>query len=154
MKVEQLKKSMRILSVDDSPEDVEFFRLALAECDGGHILSVARDGVEAMEFLRRIGRFSDAPRPDIILLDLNMPRKDGREVLVEIKGDPALRSIPVIVLTSSNAPEDVLKMYALQANCYIAKPVDFNEFISVAKAIEGFWFGIASLPGTVSWPQR
>ena len=137
---------MQILSVDDSPEDVEFLRRALGECRGGHILSVARDGVEAMEFLHRTGQFHDAARPDIILLDLNMPRKDGREVLAEIKADPGFRTIPVIVLTSSTSPDDVLKMYALHANCYIAKPIDFDELISVTKAIDSFWFGIAILP--------
>jgi len=150
MTVDHLKKSMQILIVDDSPEDVEFFRLALAECDGEHAVSVAQDGVEAMERLHRVGQFQGAPRPDIILLDLNMPRKDGREVLAEVKADPELKSIPVIVLTSSSSPEDVVKMYALHANCYITKPIDFEKFIGITKAIEDFWFGIARLPGAES----
>jgi CheY-like chemotaxis protein len=150
MNLEHLRKAMQILIVDDNPDDVELFRLALAEGNGDHVLSVARDGVEAMAFLRREGPFQDAPWPDLILLDLNMPRKDGREVLAEVKSDPDLRRIPIIVLTSSKSPEDVLKVYALQANCYIPKPVDFVQYLSMAKAIENFWFGIARLPGTVS----
>ena len=148
MTLENLRKSMQILIVDDSPDDVELFRLALLEGRGEHLLNVATDGVEALAFLRREGPFQTAPRPDIILLDLNMPKKDGREVLAEVKADPGLRSIPVIVLTSSKSPEDVLKVYALQANCYVAKPVDFFHYVSVTKAIEDFWFGIANLPGT------
>ena len=146
MKLDRIQRPMEILMVEDNPDDVELMRLALREGRGEHNLNVAKDGVEAMAFLRREGDYGAAPRPDLILLDLNLPRKDGREVLAEVKNDEALQEIPVIVLTSSRAPEDVLKVYSLHANCYIAKPVDFQEFIRVAKSIEDFWFGIAKLP--------
>jgi two-component system, chemotaxis family, response regulator Rcp1 len=145
MTLKNLKTPMRILMVDDNPDDVELFRRALEECRGKHILRMAKDGVEAMEMLRCEGRFADVSRPDLILLDLNMPRMDGREVLAEVKADEDLKSVPVIVLTSSEAPEDILTVYRLQANCYIQKPADLNQFISMAKAIEDFWFGIAKL---------
>ena len=146
MKLDRIQRPMEILMVEDNPDDVELMRLALREGRGEHNLSVAKDGVEAMAFLRHEGGYSNAPRPDLILLDLNLPRKDGREVLAEVKNEEALREIPVIVLTSSRAPEDVLKVYSLHANCYIAKPVDFQGFLRVTKAIEDFWFGIAKLP--------
>jgi CheY-like chemotaxis protein len=106
---------------------------------------VAKDGVEGIEFLHRQGQFADAPRPDIILLDLNLPRKDGREVLAEIKADPELRRIPVVILTTSTAEQDVLKTYNLHANCYITKPVDLDQFIAVVQSIETFWFSIVKL---------
>jgi two-component system response regulator len=141
---------MHILIVDDNPDDVELFRLALLECRGEHQLSVATDGVEALAFLRQEEPFVGAVRPDIVLLDLNMPRKDGREVLAEVKVDENLHTIPFIVLTSSDLPEDVLTVYRLQANCYIQKPVDFNEFIRIAKLVEDFWFGITKLPSDQS----
>ncbi len=143
-----INRPMQILMVDDDPDDVELFRRALEECRGRHHLEVARDGIEAMELLRGEGSFVDAVRPDLILLDLNMPRMDGREVLAEVKEDRDLKSIPVIVLTSSDAPEDILKVYRLQANCYLQKPADFHQYIHMAKAIEDFWFGIAKLAGS------
>lgn len=154
MSFENLHRSMNILIVDDNPDDVELFRRALQECRGEHEMMVATDGVEALEFLRKQGRFVDVPRPDIVLLDLNMPRKDGREVLAEVKVDENLKTIPFIVLTSSDLPEDVLTVYRLQANCFIQKPVDFNEFIRIAKVVEDFWFGITKLPDNRVSPLR
>jgi chemotaxis family two-component system response regulator Rcp1 len=109
-------------------------------------MNVAADGVEAMAFLRREGKYADAPRPDLILLDLNMPRKDGREVLAEIKDDPDLRRIPVVILTTSTAERDIMESYNLHANCYIAKPVDLDQFLDVVKSIEDFWLTIVRLP--------
>jgi two-component system, chemotaxis family, response regulator Rcp1 len=109
-------------------------------------LSIVEDGVQAMEFLRRQGRFANAPRPDLILLDLNLPRKDGREVLAEVKADPSLRHIPIVVLTTSQAEQDVLRAYSLHANCYVTKPVDFRQFIEVIRSIEDFWLTIVKLP--------
>jgi two-component system, chemotaxis family, response regulator Rcp1 len=109
-------------------------------------LSFARDGIEALAFLRRQGKFGAAPRPDIIFLDLNMPRKDGREVLSEIKQDPDLRHIPVVVLTTSADEEDVLRSYHLHANCYVTKPVDLQQFMKVVSSIENFWFTVVKLP--------
>jgi CheY-like chemotaxis protein len=109
-------------------------------------LSRVADGVEALEFLRREGRYSQAPRPDLILLDLNLPRKDGREVLADIKADDNLRRIPVVVLTTSDAEEDILRAYNLNANCYITKPVDLDQFLRVVKTIEDFWLTIVKLP--------
>ena len=137
-----------ILLVEDSPTDVLLAREALEEAAVANTLRVVSDGVEAMQYLRAEAPFEAAVRPDLILLDLNLPRKDGREVLAEIKGDPDLRRIPVIVLTTSKAEEDVFRAYGLHANCYIAKPVDFNQFTLVVRAIESFWFTIVSLPKT------
>ena len=135
-----------ILLVEDNPGDVRLTREALHDAKVLNTLTVAVDGVEALAALRREGRFADAPRPDIILLDLNLPRKDGREVLAEIKEDPSLRRIPVVVLTTSKAEEDVLRTYNLHANCYISKPVDLEQFITVVKSIEDFWFTVVRLP--------
>jgi CheY-like chemotaxis protein len=104
------------------------------------------DGVEALEYLRRQGKFAKATRPDLIMLDLNMPRKDGREVLKELKSDPSLNAIPVIVLTTSSAEQDILQSYQLNANCYITKPVDFGQFVEVVKSIENFWLSVVTLP--------
>ncbi len=137
---------IEILLVEDSAGDVRLTEEALKEGKVRNRLSVAADGVEAMEFLRREGQFSDVPRPDLILLDLNLPRKDGREVLSEIKADPNLASIPVVVLTTSKDEEDVLRSYQLHANCYVTKPVDLEQFIKVVKAIEDFWLIVAKLP--------
>ena len=109
-------------------------------------LSVVGDGVEALKFLRREGKYTDAPRPDLILLDLNLPKKDGREVLADIKADESLRRIPVVVLTTSQAEQDILKAYNLHANCYITKPVDLEQFIKVVKSIEDFWLTVVKLP--------
>jgi two-component system, chemotaxis family, response regulator Rcp1 len=135
-----------ILLVEDNPGDVRLTREALSDANVRSRLTVAVDGVEALAALRRQGRFANAPRPDIILLDLNLPRKDGRAVLAEIKKDPDLRRIPVVVLTTSRSEEDVLSTYDLHANCYIAKPLDLEQFITVVKSIEDFWFTVARLP--------
>jgi two-component system, chemotaxis family, response regulator Rcp1 len=135
-----------ILLVEDNPGDVRLTIEALRESKVANNLNVARDGVEALAYLRREGGYADAVRPDLILLDLNMPRKDGREVLAEIKAEPKLRTIPVVVLTTSRAEQDVLRSYELQANCYITKPVDLEQFITVVKSIENFWLTIVTLP--------
>jgi CheY-like chemotaxis protein len=137
---------INILLVEDNPGDVRLTKEAFKEAKVKNNLHVAWDDVEAMDFLRHNGNFSDAPRPDLILLDLNMPRKNGREVLAEIKEDPELMRIPVVVLTMSHAEEDILKSYDLHANCYISKPVDIERFIEVVSSIEGFWLTIVKLP--------
>lgn len=142
----QTSKEIEILLVEDSPGDVRLTIEALKDAKVHNRLSVARDGVEAMEFLQKKEPFKDAVRPDLILLDLNLPRKDGREVLAEIKGNLELRQIPVVVLTTSRAEEDVLRAYDLHANCYITKPVDFEQFMSVVKSIENFWLTVVKLP--------
>lgn len=140
------RKLIEILLVEDNPADVELMLESLEENKVDNVISVVNDGEEAMAFLHREGRFADAPRPDIILLDLNLPVKDGREVLTEIKSDENLKSIPVVILTTSKAEEDILKTYKLHANCYITKPVDLDQFIKVVKMIEEFWFSIVRLP--------
>jgi len=137
---------IEILMVEDNPGDVRLTQEAFREAKVRNNIHIATDGVEALAFLRRQGRYADVPRPDVILLDLNLPKKDGREVLVEIKADPGLRRIPVVVLTSSEAEEDVLKAYNLHANAYVAKPVDLEKFIAVVKSIEDFWLEIVKLP--------
>ncbi len=139
-------KPIDILLVEDSPGDARLTEEALKESKVLNRLHLARDGMEALAFVRREGAFSMAPRPDIILLDLNLPKKDGREVLAELKDDPALKNIPVVVLTTSKAEQDVLKAYELHANCYITKPVDFDKFMSVVRQIEDFWLTIVKLP--------
>ena len=139
--------AINILLVEDNPGDVRLTQEALKEGKVLNQMSVAKDGVEAMEFLHRTGEYAEAERPDLILLDLNLPRMDGREVLAEIKADKALRRIPVVILTTSKAEEDVLKTYDLHANCYITKPVDLDQFISVVEAINNFWLTIVKLPG-------
>jgi chemotaxis family two-component system response regulator Rcp1 len=135
-----------ILLVEDSPEDVDLTREALSEGRFLNVLHVAKDGVEAIEYLRKKGKYSAAKRPDLILLDLNMPKKSGQEVLAEIKEDDDLKSIPVAVLTTSESEVDILKTYKLHANCYITKPVDLDQFIRVVKSVEDFWFSIVKLP--------
>lgn len=135
-----------ILIVEDNPADVRLTQEAFREGKIHNTLSVARDGVEAIDYLHRRGRFPDAPRPDLILLDLNLPRKNGREVLADIKADPSLMRIPVVILTTSRAETDVLKTYDLHANCYVVKPADLDEFIDVVKSIEHFWLKSATLP--------
>ena len=137
---------IEVLLVEDNPGDVRLTREALRDGKVHNNLSVVPDGVEALAFLRREGKYADAPRPDVILLDLNLPKKDGREVLQDIKADPALQRIPVVVLTSSEAERDIAQAYALHANCYITKPVDLDQFITVVKSIEDFWFTIVKLP--------
>jgi len=135
-----------ILLVEDNPGDERLTREALKEGKVYHKLHWAKDGVEAMDFLYRRGKFSDAPRPDIILLDLNLPKKDGREVLQDIKSDDTLKRIPVVVLTTSKAEEDVLRTYNLHANCYVTKPVDLEKFIVVVRSIDIFWLTVVTLP--------
>ena len=135
-----------ILLVEDSPSDVLMAREALKSAKVSNNLHVVEDGVEAMDFLRRQGKYATMPRPHLVLLDLNLPRKSGREVLAEIKGDPTFKSIPVVVLTTSKAEEDVLQAYGLHANCYVTKPVDFGNFASVIRSIEQFWFTVVTLP--------
>jgi two-component system, chemotaxis family, response regulator Rcp1 len=142
----QAGRPIEILLVEDNPGDVRLAIEALRESKVRNNLHVARDGVEALEFLRREERHVDAPRPDLVLLDLNLPRKDGREVLAEIKADADLHTIPVVILTTSRAEQDVLRSYELQANCYITKPVDLDQFITVVKSIEDFWLTIVTLP--------
>ena len=139
-------RPIEILLVEDSPSDAELTVEALREGRVSNHLSIVEDGVLAMEFLRRQNRFAEAPRPDLILLDLNLPRKDGREVLTELKGNPSLRRIPVVVLTTSRAERDVLHAYDLNANCYITKPVDFKQFLEVVHSIEHFWLTVVTLP--------
>ena len=139
-------RPINILLVEDSPTDVLITREALESAKVINNLQVAEDGVEALAILRRQGRHADAARPDLILLDLNLPRKDGREVLHEVKNDDRLKMIPVVVLTTSKAEEDVMKAYGQHANCYITKPVDFSEFAAVIKSIEHFWFAVVTLP--------
>ena len=132
--------------VEDNPGDVRLTKEALKDAKVLNEIYVARDGVEAMQFVHREGSFANAPIPDLILLDLNLPRKDGREVLAEIKKDPKLRHIPVVVLTTSKADEDIIKTYNLHANAYITKPVDLNRFVEIMHALEQFWFTIVKLP--------
>ena len=139
-------KPVEILLIEDSPGDVRLCIEALKEAKVLNRLTVAADGVEAMAALRRQGRHADTARPDLILLDLNLPRKDGREVLAEIKADAGLKRIPVVVLTMSQAEEDVVRAYDLHANCYITKPVDFRQFIKVVQSIEDFWLTVVKLP--------
>jgi CheY-like chemotaxis protein len=132
--------------VEDSPSDAQLTIEALHAAKIANRLSHVEDGVEALRFLRRQGPYANAPRPDLILLDLNLPRKDGREVLEELKRDPDLKIIPVVVLTTSRSEQDVLRSYQLHANCYITKPVDFTQFMKVVQAIESFWLTIVTLP--------
>ena len=139
-------KPVEILLVEDSPTDALLAKEALEYSKVANHLHLVADGVEALDFLRRQGKHASATRPDLILLDLNLPKKDGREVLKEIKNDEQLRLIPVVVLTTSTAEADILKTYGLHANCYIVKPVDFEKFAEVVKAIESFWFMIVTLP--------
>jgi len=139
-------RSIEVLLVEDNPGDVRLMREAFWEVDVRHCLHTASDGVEAIDFLRRREGYARAPRPDLIVLDLNLPRKDGREVLAEIKRDERLRHIPVVVLSSSSSAEDVAGAYDLHANCYVSKPVDFDQFVRVVRSIETFWFNTARLP--------
>ena len=137
---------VEILLVEDNPGDVRLTQEALKESKVTNNLSVAEDGVEALAFLKREGKYADAPRPDLLLLDLNLPKKDGRELLEEIMADENLKRIPVVVLTTSKAEEDILRMYDQHANCYITKPIDFDQFIDVVKSIQDFWLTIVKLP--------
>jgi len=144
-------KRLEILLVEDCPSDVRLIREALRDTPVAVRITVARDGVEAMDHLRR-SEHGTANRPDLILLDLNLPRKNGREVLSEVKSSPTLKHIPVLVMTSSRADEDVAQAYSLNANCYITKPGDLTEYVNVVKAIEGFWFVAATLPDSMPGP--
>ena len=137
---------IQILLVEDSPGDVRLTQEVLRNARIANDLHVVGDGEEAMAFLRREGEHADRPRPDLVLLDLNLPRKDGREVLSEINADEELKSVPVIVLTTSEAEQDILRSYHLAANAYITKPIDLNEFIAVVRSIETFWLSIVRLP--------
>jgi chemotaxis family two-component system response regulator Rcp1 len=138
-----------ILLVEDNPGDVELTREALEHAKVANKLHVVNNGADAVDFLFRRGKFQDASRPAIILLDLNLPKKDGREVLMEIKADRELAQIPVVILTTSQAEEDVIRAYQLHANCYITKPVDFNQFLRIVASIEEFWLTVVKLPKTV-----
>jgi len=137
---------IQILLVEDNPGDVRLTQEALKEGKILNELSVVMDGVEAMDFLHKKGKHTSAPDPDLILLDLNLPKKDGREVLAEIKADKTLRRIPVVVLTTSSSEVDILKTYDLNGNCYIQKPVDLDQFINVVRSIEDFWLTVVKLP--------
>jgi CheY-like chemotaxis protein len=137
---------VEILLVEDSPADVLITREAFEQARLVNTMHVVEDGVQAMQFLHREGEFASSLRPDLILLDLNLPRKNGREVLAEIKADPELRTIPVVVLTTSQAEQDILEAYDLHANCYIIKPVEFENFVKAMQSIQRFWFGVVTLP--------
>jgi CheY-like chemotaxis protein len=137
---------IEILLVEDQPDDADLTIDALRDARVRNRITHVEDGVEAMALLRRQGRYADAPRPDLILLDLNLPRKNGREVLAEVKQDPELRRIPVVVMTSSDDEKDIFAAYDLHVNCYITKPVDLDQFIGVVKSIEHFWISVVKLP--------
>ncbi len=139
-------RPIEILLVEDSPSDTDLTLEALRDFKVRNHVNVVEDGVQALQFLHRQGSFAQAPRPDLIMLDLNLPRKDGRQVLSEIKADEDLRTIPVVVLTTSRAEQDILRAYELNANCYITKPVDFNQFLDVVRSIESFWLCVVTLP--------
>lgn len=137
---------IQVLLVEDSPGDIRLTREAFRDANNSIQLNVANDGIEAMAFLRREGRYADAPRPDLILLDLNLPKMDGREVLAYIKEDQGLKTIPTVILTSSEAESDVVKSYQLQANCYLSKPMHFEAFHNLVKSINDFWLTKVKLP--------
>jgi CheY-like chemotaxis protein len=139
-------RAVRILLVEDNPADVRLTREALKHAKVRNEISVAQDGEEALEFLRREGRHAQAKRPDVVLLDLNLPRKGGLEVLREVKEDAELRRIPIVIITSSKAEQDIVKSYNLHANCYVTKPVDLEQFLEVVRSVEDFWLSIVRLP--------
>ncbi|MGZ7096115.1 MAG: response regulator [Methanobacterium sp.] len=141
-----MENGVNILLVEDNPADARLIEEVFKDTNVGNRIFVVKDGVEAMDFLNHQNKFSDAPRPEIILLDLNLPRKDGREVLKEVKENDELKSIPIVILTTSSAKEDVIKTYHNHANCYITKPVDFDQFMKVITAIEDFWLRVVKLP--------
>jgi len=143
-------QAIEILLVEDNPGDVRLTQEVLKDGKFMNHLSVVDDGVSALQYLRRQGKYRDAMRPDMVLLDLNLPGKDGREVLGEMKTDPFLRRIPVVILTTSNAEADVLKSYDLYANCYIVKPVDLGQFVNVVRSIEDFWLSVVKLPSRLA----
>jgi CheY-like chemotaxis protein len=146
-------RSIQILLVEDSPSDVDLTIEAMSEAKVANDMSVVVDGVMALAFMRREGQYAAAPRPDLVLLDLNLPRKNGTEVLAEMRADPLLRSIPVAMLTTSKAESDVLRSYELGANCFITKPVRLQEFLEVIQSIQNFWLSIVRLPPRPSTPQ-
>jgi CheY-like chemotaxis protein len=139
-------RQIEILLVEDNPGDAHLTKLALADSKLDVNLTVVEDGVEALDFLTKRGKYAQTKATDLILLDLNLPKKDGRQVLVEIKNNPSLKHIPIVILTTSQAEEDILKAYQLFANCYIAKPLDFTKFVNIVRSIGEFWFTIAELP--------
>ncbi|MGZ7117069.1 MAG: response regulator [Methanobacterium sp.] len=141
-----MENGVNILLVEDNPADARLIEEVFKDTNVGNRIFVVKDGVEAMDFLNHQNKFSDAPRPEIILLDLNLPRKDGREVLKEVKENDELKSIPIVILTTSSAKEDVIRTYGNHANCYITKPVDFDQFMKVITAIEDFWLRVVKLP--------
>jgi two-component system, chemotaxis family, response regulator Rcp1 len=143
-------KPIEILLAEDNLGDVRLAIETFKDAKIHNVVNVVQDGVEAMAYLRKQGKYANATRPDVILLDLNMPRKDGREVLKEVKEDPDLRRIPVVILTISQAEQDILKAYDLHANCYITKPVDLEQFNIIVQSIENFWFNIVRLPPKVA----
>lgn len=147
MDLSALPRPINILLIEDNPGDVRLTVEVFKEAKMKNNLQVTMDGVDALAFLRREGKYAQAPRPDLILLDLNLPKKDGLEVLAEIKNDESLKRIPVVALTTSRSEEDILKTYNLHVNCYIIKPVDFEQFMGVIKGIEDFWLTIVKLPG-------
>jgi len=149
MSFENVGRAAEFLLVEDNPGDVRLTCEALTESKVKNNLSIVGDGMEAMAFLRREGKYADAPRPDVILLDLNLPKKNGIEVLEEIKADPGLKRIPVVIITSSEAEQDILKTYDLHVNCYVNKPVDLEQFIKVVRSIETFWLTIVKLPSEI-----
>lgn len=151
MRIKENIRPIEILLVDDNPGDIRLTQEALKESKVFNNLHIVEDGMEALEFLRKKGRFKNEITPDIILLDLNLPKRNGREVLTEIKNDDLLKKIPVVILTISRAEEDILKSYELHANCYITKPVDMNQFIKIVRSIENFWFSIVKLPPNIDF---
>ena len=138
--------AIQVLLVEDNPGDVRLTREAFKDAKVHLQMHVVNDGFEAIEFVNRRGEYENCPRPDLILLDLNLPRKDGRDVLAEIKSDPALKSIPVVILTTSASDVDIERSYLLHANCYISKPVDLDGFLTVVRSIDNFWFSVVKLP--------
>ena len=143
---ETRNRQAEILLIEDNPGDVRLIREAFADGKVANRLHVVTDGQEALDFLRREGKYADAPKIDLILLDLNLPKRDGREVLAEIKADEELRQIPVVILTASKVEEDILRAYDLKANCYLVKPTRLQDFFKVVKCLEEFWFAIVKLP--------
>ena len=140
-------RPIQILLVEDSPSDAKLTKKALKHARVTNEINHITDGIKAMEFLKQQGEYIDAPRPDLILLDLNLPRKKGLEILEEIKQDPELQAIPVVIITSSHEEEDILRSYNLHANSYVTKPVDFEKFLEIVHCIEGFWLTVVMLPG-------
>lgn len=140
------KGGVEVLLVEDNPGDVRLTREALSEAGNRVRLSVVNDGLDALRYLRREGQYSDAPRPNLIFLDLNLPKKDGREVLAAIKTDDELKLIPVVVMTTSDAQADIRQAYGLHANCYVTKPADFEAFVGLVKSLEQFWLSVAKIP--------